>query len=217
MIVIIQCAGSKVEGAATLRAGDGRAVRFVAQPELAASDGALYARPDDDSGDGVSWREKLLVYNQADGANPLGLLPASRLYKPPIYSSLAAALPASELFVLSAGWGLIRSDFLTPAYDITFSTQAKPINLRKKSARYDDFCALDLNDDQPVVFFGGKDYLPLFCALTWGYRGERSVFYNAQIPPEAPGCRVQRFNTKRKTNWHYECAEVFLRGDLCLR
>jgi hypothetical protein len=30
-----------------------------------------------------------------------------------------------KVFILSAGWGLIRADFLTPNYDITFSGSAE--------------------------------------------------------------------------------------------
>lgn len=216
MIAVIQCAGSKVAHAPSLRAEDGRHVRFVAQPELAHDDGVLYARPDDVSCDGTSWREKLLSYNHSKGNNPLELLPAVSLYRPPVYASLAASLPMSQLFILSAGWGLIRADFLTPAYDITFSAQAKPINRRKKSAVYDDICALDLDSIEPLAFFGGKDYLPLFCRLTAGYRGERTVYYNAAIPPKAPGCTLRKFETNRRTNWHYECAQAFSEGDLVL-
>jgi len=124
MIVVIQCAGSKFADACSLKEEDGRPVQFVAQPKCAPKDGVFYARPDDVS-DGMTWRDKLLRYNQT-GANPLGLRRAIDLYRPPIYGALAVALPASDLFILSAGWGLIRADFLTPAYDITFSTQAAP-------------------------------------------------------------------------------------------
>jgi len=212
--VVIQCAGRKIEDAPSLRGEDGRSVSFVAQPELAPDDGTLFARPDDRSDDGTSWRQRLRKYNHTKGSNPLELIPAARLYSPPIYGSLAAKLPASKLFILSAGWGLIRSDFLTPAYDITFSAQAKQVSRRKKSADYKDFCCLELGDDQPLLFFGGKDYLKLFCCLTHGYRGKRTVFYNSANPPKAPDCALQKFETKRRTNWHYECAQAYLDGRL---
>ncbi|MBC6443380.1 MAG: hypothetical protein GDA53_09770 [Rhodobacteraceae bacterium] len=213
--VVIQCARSKNAAAPSLKAKDGHPVRFVARPECAPDDGAFYARPDDVSPDNMTWRDKLLRYNQT-GANPLGLLPAAGLYRPPIYGALAAALPASRLFILSAGWGLIRADFLTPAYDITFSAQAAPLSRRQKSARWQDMCALDPQDSRPLVFFGGKDYLPLFRTLTGRYQGKRTVFFNSAAPPEAPGCALRKFETSRKTNWHYECAQAFLDGRLGL-
>ena len=64
MKIVIQCAGRKRHGAATFAAADGRPVRFVAQPGLAPADSAcVYARPDDVSDDGRTWRARLLEYN----------------------------------------------------------------------------------------------------------------------------------------------------------
>ena len=42
-----------------------------------------------------------------------------------------------NVYILSAGWGLIRASFLTPNYDITFSAPAGAYNLRRK---YDQYC-----------------------------------------------------------------------------
>jgi len=66
--------------------------------------------------------------------------------------------------------------------------------------------------DEPIVFLGGKDYVRLFCALTSGAAGERTVFFNSATAPEAPGCVLERYETRTKTNWHYECAEAVIRG-----
>jgi hypothetical protein len=93
---------------------------------------------------------------------------------------------------LSAGWGLITADFLTPYYDITFSKNPKvpKFKRRNKSDTYHDFHLLPQDKDDHVVFFGGKDYLPLFCELTAGIRGARTVFYNSATPLEAAGCNL---------------------------
>jgi hypothetical protein len=57
MIVVIQCAATKRPGAGCVRSAAGRPVIFVADPASAPADGAhLYARPDDMSDTGVSWR-----------------------------------------------------------------------------------------------------------------------------------------------------------------
>jgi hypothetical protein len=89
VIVIIQCAGSKRDGAGYLTTNDGRPVSFVAHPELAPpAAGRLYARPDDQSDQGGSWREQLVAYNKTPGDNPLGLLPAFELYTNDIYHAL---------------------------------------------------------------------------------------------------------------------------------
>ena len=74
MRIVIQCAAKKNPSAGSLRSSDEREVLFVAQPELAPSEGIQhYARPDDVSDDGRTWRERLVAYN-AVANNPLHLL-----------------------------------------------------------------------------------------------------------------------------------------------
>jgi hypothetical protein len=102
--------------------------------------------------------------------------------------------------------GLIRSSFLTPNYDITFSSQADTGKRRRRRDVFQDFVQLDMASTEPIVFLGGKDYLALFSSLTSPSRAERRVFYNSATTPSAPGCRLQRYETTLRTNWHYECA-----------
>jgi hypothetical protein len=73
-----------------------------------------------------------------------------------------------------------------------------------------------LPDDNksPVVFFGSKEYVPLFAELTRSLKGQKTVFYNSTQPPTAPGCVLVRFQTRTRTNWQYECAAAFLNGDV---
>ncbi len=215
-IVVIQCAGRKQPNAGHLRNSDGRNVMFVAKPDLApATLGYVYTHPDDRADTGLSWREELQRYNQEQATdNPLGLLPAWRLYQNPTYELLYRKYGPDDLYVLSAGWGLLRADFLTPAYDITFST-AKNIDKYKRRGKqdsYDDLHMLPSDTTQPVVFFGGKDYVSLFCALTHQVKSPRHVIYNAIKPPNAPGCQIRKFETTTKTNWHYRAARVFAKG-----
>ena len=61
------------------------------------------------------------------------------------------------------------------------------------------------NTGEQVVFFGSKEYVPLFAALTGRVRNERVVFYNSVTPPLAPGCKLVTFETRTRTNWQYEC------------
>jgi hypothetical protein len=63
----------------------------------------------------------------------------------------------------------------------------------------------------PIVFFGGRDYLRLFSALTADL-DHKVVFYNSAIPPTAHDCILKPFNTRTRTNWHYECAKAFASG-----
>ncbi len=217
MIVVIQCAGRKAEGAAYLRNRDGRRVMFVADPQSAPRDDRkVYARPDDDVGDGETWRDKLEACNRAPGNNPFGLLPAWRLYSNDAYRLLYDRYGAENLYILSAGWGLIRSDFLTPNYDITFSNQADRLTRRRDRDRYEDFQMLPEDAAGPILFFAGKAYVDLAGALTKRVKGEKYLFYNSAVAPRAPGFRLRRYKTTTRTNWHYECAKAFVAGAIDL-
>ncbi len=213
MIVVIQCAASKRPNAGHLVRANGRPVDFVADPQFAPPDPSrVYARPDDPSDAGTSWRNLLLKYNREPNGNPLGLYPAHQLYENKAYGRLADELGLQNVYILSAGWGLIRADFLTPYYNITFSPNADGYKRRRKSDPYEDFCMLPTETKEDILFFGGKDYLPLFCSLTETVRGNRIVFYNSASAPQPNRCQVRRFETATRTNWHYECANAFLDG-----
>lgn len=219
-IIVIQCAAGKRSYAGCLRFRNGREALFVAKPANVPQDGPYaYAHPDGVADTGETWRTQLLRYNElhkdATGENPLGLLPAWQLYSHPVYAQLAVKYGTERLYILSAGWGLIRADFLTPGYDITFSSSASGAeNYKRRRERYayNDWRMLPDNSANPVVFLGGKSYVKLFCALTGRVRGPRYVFYNSGSAPDAPGCHLRKFDTRTRTNWHYECAQAFMDG-----
>ncbi len=164
-IVVIQCAGRKNPDAGYWRDSNGRKVLFVAHPELLEEGKSiLHVKPDDIiSGTNLSWRDELLRYNESPGSNPLNLLPAWKLYKNKTYELLARKYGTDRLYILSAGWGLVRADFLLPAYDITFSYVDKKdkFKQRRKKDHYNDFRMLSASSDQPVIFFLAKNYVPL--------------------------------------------------------
>ncbi len=214
-IVVIQCAGRKQPNAGYLRDRDGRKVMFVAEPDLApATPGYVYTRPDDRADTSLSWREELQRYNREQSDNPLGLLPAWRLYKNSTYKFLYDKCGRENLYILSAGWGLLRADFLTPYYDITFSNTAEKHKRRSKRDPYHDWDMLPDDTTKPVVFFGGKDYVGLFCELTGRVQGPRHVFYNANVAPKAPGCQTRKVHTNIRINWHYEAARAYVEGHI---
>lgn len=218
MRVVIQCAGSKRPAAGTFRTADGRRVVFVAQPALAPkADDIHYAHPDDfsDRAD-QTWRERVADENRRPGVTSSPLCPAGLLYTPSAYRTLQERFGAERLFILSAGWGLVRSDFLLPAYDITFSRSAESYKRRQSTQRFSDFNHLLDEAEADTVFLGGKDYLPLFLKLSSAARGRRLVFFNSAVPPAAPGCTVQEFRSARRTNWHYACAEALASRELAL-
>jgi hypothetical protein len=184
---------------------------FVAEPQNAPADSAhAYARPDDPSGAGTSWRQALLKYNEEARDDPLCLYPAWQLYENKTYRRLVDRLGLQKVYILSAGWGLIGAEFLTPYYDITFSPSAERYKRRRKADPYQDFRMLPDTTDEDILFFGGKDYLPLFCSLTDAVRSKKTAFYNSARLPQTDGCTLERFETTTRTNWHYECANAFL-------
>ena len=215
MKVVIQCSATKDDRAGTFTV-NGQRVKFVAHPERHHGDSSyLLSRPDDAiPSKSISWRDHLLTYN-GHGDNPDHLLPAGSLYSPPIYRKLLNRFGAESLFILSAGWGLIRSDFLLPDYDITFSSQVdEPWKRRTKQDRFLDFAHLsqaDLVDEERIYFFGGKAYLPLYYRLTRALMARKVIYSaSANIPPEQ-GFEFIPYGSAG-TNWHYRCAKDFLEG-----
>ena len=214
MKIVIQCAATKQPGAGRMRMSDGRDVLFIADPAAApARPEVAYARPDDASDRGPSWRELLVDYNQDPDDNPLGLLPSYRLYMNPLYSALADRVGVANLYILSAGWGILPATFLTPDYDITFSSQADPWKRRGKRDRYADFPIPD-DSDETLLFFGSSSYLPLHAELTKNWNGPRLAFYNSSQVPAVGGLQLIRFETSTRTNWQYEPVRAFLTGHL---
>jgi hypothetical protein len=217
MRIVIQCASDKDPDASSLVTADCKPVLFVASPVIAPpSSTYFYARPDDVSDDGNTWRQLLVEYNDKRNFNALNLLPAYRLYEKDVYRKLVDKFGLAQVFILSAGWGLISADFLTPRYDITFSANAEPYKQRRKEDNYRDLCMIPDNGDD-MLFVGGKAYLPLFCKLTAGLRGRKTVFFNSKKRPVLPFCfDLIRYETTTRTNWHYECCKALLEGKLAI-
>ena len=108
MIAVIQCAATKRSDAGYFRDAQNRRILLVADPRKApASDGCVYANPDDLALGNASWRDLLVQYNQLPGDNPYRLIPAIDLYENDAYRHLAAKIGKQNTYVLSAGWGLI--------------------------------------------------------------------------------------------------------------
>ncbi len=214
MIVVIQCAGTKRRDAGHLKTHDGKKVMFVANPVGSiAPDGTVYAHPDDVSDTGATWRKRLVDYNATEKTNPFNLCSALKLYENEAYKRLANEIGDQNTYILSAGWGLIRGDFLTPNYDITFSKSAERNRQRKKNQFFKDICQLPTDTSEPILYFGGKDYLSLFCDLTKSVRSQRTIVFNSEKTPQATNCRLVRYQTNTRTNWHYEAVKQFLDGN----
>lgn len=227
MKVVIQCAGGKQPGAGRLIDDTGITGVFVAQPQFCESTDSRMkpCRPDDESGvAGVTWRDFLESYNERnrrDGSNPCNLLSAAELYTHRVYRALIDAIGVKNLFILSAGWGLVRGDYLLPDYDITFSTQPKVPKHAKRSGKttqaWHDFNHLEdtpVNRDTTIHFFGSPEYLKLFYQMSAHVEAKKVIHHKARLVA-SPGYVYCRFDGRARTNWHYIAAAELI--DTCKR
>jgi len=209
MIIVISCSGSK-NGRNLVY--NGREITFISDPD---KDKKNQFRPDDKiPNEQRTWRE--YIQNQENEK----LLRSYELYKPSIYKSLYEKYK-SDLFILSAGWGLISANFRIPKYDITFSKQAPKDSQRRKDDLYNDFNQLkDINPNEKIIFLGGSDYLKLFYNLTHNLPNEKVIFYKKKnIYADAPflkndkSYKLIKYITSASTNWHYGCAKDLLNNE----
>ena len=174
--------------------------------------------PDEIMNDGITpWRE-YLNKNQSDA----NLKKAYELYKPKntgIYTRMYNKY-LNRFFILSAGWGLVKSDFKLPNYDITFSTDKKsPKNTRRNQNMnmlpiYIDFNQLIVNINDDIIYVGGEKYLELFYKLTRNLPNRKIIYYNLKNNPKPlfGNYLYRRYFIKYSTNWHYELAEKIANG-----
>jgi hypothetical protein len=118
-----------------------------------------------------------------------------------------------SLYILSAGWGLVSSEFKLPKYDITFSNNANIGAKRSKKINnlpiYNDFNQLDINDNEDIIFIGSPDYIQLFIILTQNLPNRKIIYWKSKslrkIYPNDT-FEYRYFQTNTNTNWHYELA-----------
>lgn len=115
-------------------------------------------------------------------------------------------------YIFSAGWGIVRSDYGLPKYDITFSPAAGGTSLYKKrnypTPHYNDcnhLITLPLTPTDHIYFLGGKSYWDPFANLTNGTLAQRFIIYPQ---PEAlpAGINLQLCAGLNNMNWYYQCA-----------
>jgi hypothetical protein len=123
MQIVIQCAGSKQNGG-WMHSLDGQRVLFVADPSQAPAGAGLHFAHPDDSSDrtGKSWRD--VVADMNSGVEPSELVPTSDLYANGTYRDLVSTFSAGRVYILLAGWGLVRADYLIP--NMTSRSAATP-------------------------------------------------------------------------------------------
>jgi hypothetical protein len=232
MKICIQCAASKCPDGYLIDS-IGKKLQFVASPEKAPTDepDTLFVKPATlCEGKGTSWQEIVKRYNDK-GGNPYKLYQAADLYRPSnksfrgVYRDLADAFGGDNVFVVSAGWGIIRSDYLTPNYDITFSQQA----LKKypwKWRSHEDVAAFSqdrnhldlarLSPNEEIHCFCGLDYLNMLYALTERLPGTKIVHYKSahldRTNERRPGFHYRKYKGPEKNRtWHYQAAKDLIK------
>lgn len=111
-------------------------------------------------------------------------------------------------------------DLFAPAIDCrsttTFSQAAEYYQRRSRYDAYNDFCQLRDDGSEPIIFLGLQGYLPLFQRLTDGMSLNVVVFLCSAYLPQHRRWRVLRFETNKRTNWHYDCARALLAGQIAI-
>ena len=177
--------------------------------------------PDEIMNNGImSWRD-YLIQNQ----NDQNLLSAYQLYVPRTFPYVYLDLYneyKTNFYILSAGWGLVNSEFRLPKYDITFSNTAQPRNKRNNNLIepiYNDFYQLTVNDED-IIFIGSKDYLEFFYQLTQNLPNRKIIYHFGTALPLDIVLPNQTFlyrqylpeNPNDRRNWHYELAYKISNG-----
>lgn len=163
-----------------------------------------------------TWIDRVHTYNGA-GGNSHAFLPAISLYKPKIYRDLEAWIKKSsanrEVYILSAGWGLVRSSFLLPCYDLTFAKGSARI---KGEGHFPRLLCHIKNNPQDVHVFITPNYYALF-----GYFAKKAcisdctLYFRPSKSNESPKISEFKgeycsFSTSRRTNWHESAARQHL-------
>jgi hypothetical protein len=215
MKVIISCCDRKNGNQFT---HNKKSINFISKVNEVDSNNALYVHPDDlIPNENITWRELIALQEIRDD-----LLPTYDLYRPEIYKSLYQHL-GDDLFIFSAGWGIVRADYKLPKYNVTFSKGNNiPIyNIRNQNNIFNDFNHLENIDiNELVVFIAGKEYVQPFCQLTNHLPNKKIIIYkNNAVLNNNPYLKSHNFKfvhyqTNRRTNWHYEFAERLINNEI---
>ncbi len=179
----------------------------------AISNGQSHFHPDDFMFDDLKTWRTFLQENQLDP----NLKRSFELYKRHEYRTLHERYGES-FYILSAGWGLIHSEYRLPKYDITFSNYSDNTAKRKPFHEFKDFNQLKSDQSEDIVFIGGRDYLPLFYQLTKHLKNRKIVYYFGDLNNlPKPKHNISSFNfrlfsSKNNRKWHYELAQLFSKG-----
>ena len=123
---------------------------------------------------------------------------AGTLYTNSIYADLIRVLEFDNVYILSAGWGLIRAAVKIPPYDITFSKgQNVPQHAKITVPKRTKGCLLvDAPHGSGIWIFAGNDY----------------VSFLKRISPIAATSNIETRTDRQRTNWYYKPARDWALG-----
>jgi hypothetical protein len=217
-ITVLTCSNGKQDLSELIYDNNG----LVEWIELNATEGL---RPDDFAyGSEQTWRN-IIEQNQHNGNIPFM---AYQLYTENVYLMLREFF-GDRFFIQSAGFGIIRSNYRLPKYNITFSSNVNDANnlrnyLPNGGDGYLDFNHLDELDNklEDIVYVGGKSYVKQFIELTRDLPNRKVIFYIGNPIPlnnlnEGDNFIFHQYypaNPNQRTNWHYGLARDLAHGHI---
>ena len=217
MKIVIGCSGRKN---GFLFSNDNVPINFVSNVNEFISQDRLCFHPDNlIPNKNITWRELVAQQEVRDD-----LLPSYKLYKTEIYNRLFQHY-GDDLFIFSAGWGIVKATYKLPKYNVTFSknNNAPIYSIRNSNDIFKDFNQLEgIDDKEKIIFFAGKDYVIPFCKLTKHLPNEKIIiFKNNDVLKNNPfvnkdNFQFINFKTKTRTNWHYEFANNIINNEIKL-
>ena len=217
--VVMICAKEKKGNSKIIHENFNHPITFLAQPN-----GVNTFLPDGYIPNlNMTWRD-YVTNNQNHNIIPFK---SYQLYIHGVYQNLFTVF-GDRLFILSAGWGLVKAEFRLPNYDITFSKDEKvPLNSKRstnmnKSPIYNDFKKLKVKKDDDIIFIGVPNYLNLFYELTRDFQNRKIIYYFGK------GSKLKRYSPKKEFDyiqyepknpnnnrtWHYELAQKYADGEI---
>jgi hypothetical protein len=140
---------------------------------------------------------------------------ALTLYKDKRYNDLRKQFGYDKVFILSAGWGLVRGDTKIPFYNVTFSNQAeKECRITPVTRAKHDSVIYDVGECDELHLFITPNYLKYW---NYAFSQNMSIAKKTMLHwRKGQGCPTGNYNVlyddcgEQRTNWHYTALSQFL-------
>lgn len=214
--VVIQCAGGKV--AAPTFLNENGVIAFRSKSFFSKN---ILAPWSTISGTSTTWIDIVHEYNERSTLpqnisvqNDSVLINAADLYSNPAYRNLRECFGYESIFILSAGWGLVRGDTKIPPYDITFSNAAEGNCQITPSERVKyNSAKLNVGECDELHLFITRKYLEywnlFFSERMHDVKNVILHWRKGQYVPYG-NYSVFEHDCEGKTNWHYQAVNQFL-------